>query len=387
MHPQKICILPWIHLAIFPGGHVLHCCQRSENFYIDKLGSQKLQDVFNHEKMKGIRRDFVEGRIPESCRSCIESESQGAISWRIKVNQRFKRQYDHMKECGFPIEVPLSKLCYLDLRFSNVCQSSCRICGPHFSTAWNRDAVFLCHDQKELVLNTFSNCENFKEDLYHQANDLEEIYFSGGDPLLHIEHVDLLKYLVEAHLTKIKLCYNTNLPNISDEHLHLWSHFSEVVLSISVDATEKRGEYIRKGQKWKELWDKIDFLKKHAPHIDISFSVTLSIYNAFSITELFDYLLEKGCPSDSISLNLLTTPKFLSVRNLPDQMKKQVRDNFILFQNEKQGTLKCIFNSAIAELEKESDPKQLQNFKKFNERLDLFRNENFLDVFPEYLTL
>lgn len=387
MPHSKICVLPWIHLALFPGGHVLHCCQRSEGFYIDELGSHNLNDVFNHDKLKQIRSDFFNGKIPEACRSCFALEDQGGISWRMHVNQRFENKLKQVKTKGLPLEVPLEDLCYLDLRFSNVCNSSCRICGPHYSTGWNQDATFLGQNHVQRLLKTYKSSPQFKEELYRQAEHLEEIYFSGGDPLLHEEHNDLLKYLVECKRTQIKLCYNTNLPIISDEHLSLWREFPRVVLSVSLDAKEKQGEYIRKGQNWEELWHRIQFIKKEVPHVDVSFSLTLSLYNAYAFIDLLRFLISQKISPDAISLNILSTPNFLSVRNLPSQMKVQLSQLYHSFENEFNGAFKPLIASAFAELNREGELQMIATFKKYNERLDLFRNEKFLDHFPEYVDL
>ena len=66
------CPLPWIHLHIWPNHDAFPCCITT-----DKIGSTKdksLKEVWNSPGMKQIRKDMIEDKEPDACKTCYMIE-------------------------------------------------------------------------------------------------------------------------------------------------------------------------------------------------------------------------------------------------------------------------------------------------------------------------
>jgi organic radical activating enzyme len=104
---------------------------------------------------------------------------------------------------------------YFDIRFSNVCNFRCRICGPWSSHSWFNDAKVVGYDNGNLRLTkAIDDLSSFFEQLKKILPQTEEIYFAGGEPTLMEEHYALLDLLLVQGLTKINLQYNANFSTL-----------------------------------------------------------------------------------------------------------------------------------------------------------------------------
>ena len=81
--PDKICVIPWIHLNIDPDGTVIPCCIAStHNPVVGNVSEQSLEDIWNSSKMKSLRKEFMEGKEPIICDKCFNKERAGNTSTR-----------------------------------------------------------------------------------------------------------------------------------------------------------------------------------------------------------------------------------------------------------------------------------------------------------------
>ena len=96
--------------------------------------------------------------------------------------------------------------------------------------------------------------------------NLEEIYLTGGEPMLNPDHWKLLdRLIVNGHSQDIRLRYNTNLSTsvyqgrpVTD----LWKKFKHISIYASLEAIGAPAEYIRSGLSWTKAESTIEnFLK------------------------------------------------------------------------------------------------------------------------------
>ena len=96
--------------------------------------------------------------------------------------------------------------------------------------------------------------EDVPDPMISQYDNVEKIYFAGGEPLIMPEHFQLLTKLIETGRSKnVTLIYNTNctiLDYKGNNLLDLWKNFKWVNIGASIDAMGTRIEYIRKGTRW-----------------------------------------------------------------------------------------------------------------------------------------
>ncbi len=146
---KKLCILPWVHMSISPGGFVRLCCQAEGNVVADgqpmSLYEYTIEEIWNSEYMQGVRCDMVEGRSVAACRGCSVSEKQGTGSYRTLSNKEWSDEIGSFDECiltsqknGYKVgERPAS----YHMVTGNACNLKCRMCNPLFSSQVAKDPV------------------------------------------------------------------------------------------------------------------------------------------------------------------------------------------------------------------------------------------------------
>ena len=74
---EKFCIAPWLVLSTTTYGHVKPCCNADldgrysdpdGNFY--NLANSPIDEVWNSEDTRNLRKAFLKGEQPERCRMC-----------------------------------------------------------------------------------------------------------------------------------------------------------------------------------------------------------------------------------------------------------------------------------------------------------------------------
>ena len=182
-------------------------------------------DFANDEYLTSVRNDFTHGVFPTACRACKEDELIGKQSRRQGINGWY------LDNQIFDEEVKLVKV---DYSVGNLCNLRCVNCGPNLSTSW----------QKELGISVKDNTEVSKVWRDIDWSELRMIHFTGGEPLLHLEHVEFLRSIVDK--SKVRLNYNTNGTVMPTESLLvLWAEFDLVQLDFSIDDIGPRFEYLR----------------------------------------------------------------------------------------------------------------------------------------------
>lgn len=74
----------------------------------------------------------------------------------------------------------------------------CRICGHHSSSSWFEDAKSMNRTSYETKINKGPrDFDQLIQQLDSVIDELEEVYFVGGEPLLMPEHHQLISKLVE----------------------------------------------------------------------------------------------------------------------------------------------------------------------------------------------
>lgn len=401
---NTFCVLPWIHLNIQPNGDIYPCCMAPYGMPIGNTKDNTLEEIWNNEQMMSIRKDMLSGNRPKLCERCFLIEDSGLLSPRKTHNYFFNDGINELisqtnKETGHNDKFVLK---YWDFRWSNMCNFKCRMCGIFSSSKWYDDeaALFGTHVNNNGVINF--NIDS-KEDIFKYVdqfiNEVEEIYFAGGEPLIMDEHYIILEKLIAAGRTDVRIRYNTNFSHIHFKKwdLHgLWDHFlkdpkGRIFLFASLDAVGKLAEVVRNGTKWNAVYQNIKSCVDKGMEVHIS--PTISILNIFHINELIDMAISIGVNPSTVSLNnLLTSPMWYDIRILPDNLKT----NLINKLNTYIETIGDSYTRSIVKQAKDGWEKHLytpfegdiQDARRHLFRstyiLDNRRNESFLEVNPQY---
>ena len=380
----KGCILPWMHIFGGLTGNFYLCCHAQFQTDTTIVGTydQALGDIWNSEKYKKTRLDFLNNKIPSECiRACYDKEKQGSDSNRLQVNKRFSKDgylQSQTNEDGSLDNKPT----YLDIRFGNLCNFKCRMCGPDASTSWYKDTLETGWSK---TMDYYTDNKDFWADVPQFIPDLEEVYFAGGEPFIQEGHYKMLTLLIESGYAKnIHLSYNTNLSYHKFKKYNLpelWAHFKKVSLWPSVDGYGSRVEYSRKGLSWSKF-------EKHAIMFKDNITTISSVISIYSITSMPDLIL--WCKRNNFNFygTTLIQPSEQKVTCLPKETKQDIIKLYKKFTNDYKKLLTRHdieqIKSWLSFMVSTDDSYLLPTFKKEQERLDLLRNESFTKTFPEF---
>lgn len=388
------CMIPWIHLHGWPDGRAYPCCLGEDNHPIGNLKEQTMEEIWNGEPMKEMRRNMLADRPSKQCTRCYEQESTGFSSMRNNSNKHFGQHIAEVAGTQPDGTMPTMKLRYWDIRFSNICNLKCRSCGSIFSSRWYDDDVRLNNGKPLRPRVQFAGRSELDiwEQMEPQIPNLEQIYFAGGEPLIMEEHNRILKKLIAEGNTQVRLIYNTNLTELKfkrESVLELWKHFPSVCVAASLDDMGDRAEIIRSGTKWAEVEQNIRDLKRECPHIDFMISPTLSIMNIWKFCEYHRYMVDQGFirPGD-FNLNILQSPVEYRIDILPEEIKLEFKQKFLdhlewLRPVDQLQRATGGFEAAINFMMAQDRSDLLETFWETTSDLDWSRDEKIINAVPE----
>jgi len=189
---ETFCIYPWIHLHSYPTGETYPCCHADMQIPVGNNKEDALKDIWNNHNMRELRNDMLMGHHNNICNGCYEQESHGFFSGRKSANKHHGHHIAkalHTTDAG---TVRDFKMTYWDIRFSNLCNLSCRSCGHIFSSSWHKDQSHLAeqagdpnwkNENKVLLVSGKSKTDMIDQVMEH-IDHVEQIYFAGGEPLM-----------------------------------------------------------------------------------------------------------------------------------------------------------------------------------------------------------
>ena len=323
---KVFCMIPWIHMHAFPDGRAYPCCLGDMDHPIGNFKQDTMEQVWNQDAYKTMRKNMLEETPCKECSKCYEQEDSGFMSMRNSTNKNFGQHIgliDQTKNDGVFEDF---KLRYYDIRFSNLCNFTCRTCGSVFSSAWNTEETKLFNiKNKDSIMYAGRNEADMWEQMQEHIPYLEQIYFAGGEPLIMEEHYRILKELVKRERFDVRLQYNTNFSRLNlknEDVLDYWGLFKNVGIGASLDAMGPRAEYIRKGTKWDDIVRNRERMIEKCPNTDFYVSSTVSIYNALHVMDFHREWVDRGLiKAQDWNINILQGPDRDRIDVLPQYYK------------------------------------------------------------------
>ena len=252
-------------LTIHPDGKVSPCCLFDVKYYKD------LKDIDLLDPWKDLR----DGKGCDAC------NHDGPV---------YKDAFTKFKHKVYKVR-------HLDVRNNNLCNLECTICCSYYSSKW----------AQRLGEDKFVSTE-FDIDL----EDVQHIYFAGGEPLINPTHWKVLDNIKNPH--NVSLQYNSNLGVVKNIDKY-WPKFKKVSVNASMDAVGQLGEYLRYGTKWDKWVQNIEYASNFA---DLKLNPTISVLNIFHLKEIEEW------SNYPIDYNILTDPQHLCVSVLPKKLKNKI---------------------------------------------------------------
>lgn len=315
---KSFCVLPWTGVYIQPDGIVKNCSINLTE--LGNLNDTSLKEILGSSTNQEIKYDMLNDVMHERCGRChrLDSGQQnidqiGNRFWYLKkLKNTDMSLYDSTE--NFQLKM-------LDLRWKNTCNFACVFCGPDLSSRW----------ANELKQPQRIESQQLKESInyvYDNLHTVEHIYLAGGEPLLINENLVLLSKMLEIN-PNVDLRINTNLSVINNEIYNLIKKFTNVHWTVSIDSVGEEFEYIRYGSSWATFTKNLSLLNTDFPN-RINFNFVWCILNSSSIHTAIDFLLEQGYHENTMVVNTLDEPLWYDVRNLPEQVLSELRDQLMV---------------------------------------------------------
>lgn len=384
---DTFCIEPWIHLYFNPQGQITPCCI-ADNQY--PLGNYRADAIdFNSDAIVNLRQAMLDGYQVPQCTSCYRTEKNNVASLR----QRLNKKYAHHIIKPMPVRVEPFKLRQVDVRLSNLCNLKCRMCSGKFSSKIAQEDFQIWGTTEYLQdANTDEQEQRIFQLVQSQIDNIEHVYFAGGEPLINDVHYDILDMLIKHNRLSTEIVYNTNFSLLKYKYynvLDYWKQFTNVTVGASIDLIGPAADYVRTGVEYSVLEDNYRRLKEQCPNVRFEIHSTLSLYNAFNLCDLQQHWIDTmHLDPCAIKFNLLVDPEHLELTVLPAEFKQRLTKRIIdHIDYLGAGMLATDWQKVLEVLCSTDKSYLLRKFFELNDAKDQYRKHRFEDYFPEYLTL
>jgi len=449
MSNKAWCPLPWMSVNVRNNGDLRVCCNanvgfdqgliKKEDGTIYNLGTDGINDFRNADLMKDIRKSMLEGKFHPSCIRCQRETDAGMESratWERSIWKHFidEEKAKQITADDGSIDVESNPLKYTDLRFGNLCNLKCRMCGPTDSNQWYDDQAKIwnvtSYKDAEKVIPLVKNSKGkftadtkiydwynnpkFWKDLEDAIPFLERLYIVGGEPLLIDQHYEFLQKCIDAGRAKnIVVEYNSNITNIPQRAWNIWEHFKRIQIGMSVDAVGPINDYIRNPSKFWKIAENMHKLDTAPGNFKIWWAATIQAYNLYNLPEMMLWKIEQNFQRINkridykpvISPHPLHNPDFLNVKIFPKESKQWIENYFqeqkiiakekiykfnFLTQEDADANYKyfCkILDQYTKYMWAEDYSHRIEKFWHYTNSLDKLRNESLEDVCPTTFNL
>jgi len=375
---KSFCIYPWVLLQQ-EDVNVTACPKNRQKITtITEVGDWQTNKDFT-----AIRNDMLKGNKVKGCEQCYYEERVGVVS---------TRQFETLDWVG-KLELKnvedlknLTEPKYYEIRLGNTCNMACRMCIPEYSNIIDKEF-------KELNILQFKT--GYQEEGYSNTKhiDIEKldkgsrVYFTGGEPTVHEEFYSFMERCIEVGRTDFDFCLGYNGKRLTKKMLDMFSHFSNMNFSFSIDGYGKINDYIRSYSDWDTIISNAKTLRAHGH--TISMETIPSIYNANNLHLLLEFF-DREFPESVQFLQLEQQHPggYLSAYAHPDPIScveslEKVKKTQKYLTDGRGG--RSIIDSLLNHYYKNPKPDlvKLKSFYNFNDKLDKKRSTLLKDYLPE----
>ncbi len=413
---KTFCMHPFTGLATREDGAVKVCCRSQPVGWIQE---QSIEDIWNGEAMREVRRKVLCGERPEVCKPCFDLEDQGVESLRqrhingvipeARINL-YPNALDNLREdYTMPFEFPT-----MEIKLNNLCNLKCRMCNPLDSTNWKdwdevkpfyeRENNYLVPTVSKLVripgqyIGPFDDTDHWWSSFEKLLPYFRRVEFAGGEPLMDPQHYKILDML-KPYAKNIEIKYATNGTTLGikgGRTIHdYWPYFKSVAVNVSLDGIHDVYNYVRSNSNFDEVEKNIKEIQTIPNVSRVVGAFTAQALNILQAAECIDYFINHM--NIVFYSHRVSYPNLLSAQVLPQELKEvaikrleNVESRLITFDNiNKYPILEKITKQQIKDninyLKAKDQHHLWLDFIEFNRRLDLTRNQSLKDAIPEFV--
>ncbi len=332
---------PFTGLATREDGAIQACCRSHP---VGNIQSQTLEEVWNNDTMRRIRKQVLNNEWPTECHACQLSEENGVESLRQRhIEPRIPESritlYPTALESlrddyTMPFEIPT-----MEIKLNNLCNLKCRMCHPMDSTSWNdwkevepfyeKEGNFMVQAIRDLnlmnkpYLDKFEDNSNWWTSFEKLLPYFRRVEFAGGEPLMDPQHYRILDML-KPYGSNIEIKYATNGTTVGikgGRNIHdYWPHFKSVAVNVSIDGLGDAYSYIRGNGNYIDVVDNINIIKQIPNVRRIVGAVAVQVSNVLILDKMIEEFL------DNLGIifytNMVNYPNALCPQVLPQALKE-----------------------------------------------------------------
>jgi sulfatase maturation enzyme AslB (radical SAM superfamily) len=406
---------PFTGLATREDGAICACCRSQPVGFIQ---DNSLEEIWNGDVMRKIRQQVLNDERPRECAPCFDLEDQGVESLRQRHIKGqipesritlYPNALDNLRtDYSMPFEIPT-----MEIKLNNLCNLKCRMCNPMDSTSWNDwdqvedfykkednflvDKVIKLNLKNKPYLDSFDDSDNWWSSFEKLLPYFRRVEFAGGEPLMDPQHYKILDAL-KPYGQNIEIKYATNGTTLGikgGRTVHdYWPHFKSVAVNVSIDGIDQVYNYIRGNSYYHEVVSNIKEIQKIPNVRRIVGAVAVQVSNVLILDQMIEEFL------DNLDIffytNMVRYPNVLSPQVLPQELK-ELAIKKLENSKSKIPTYRMMTNESILVDVTIGQVQGVINFLKandmsnlwkdcieFNRRLDITRNQSFLEVTPDF---
>jgi MoaA/NifB/PqqE/SkfB family radical SAM enzyme len=306
---KPYCSAPQTGLFLNVDGGIKYCC--AGGYDIGNIKNKTIDEIYSSETHKKIIHYIKNDISPPDkfCHVCEKVEkSDPTQSQRMHFNNDFVTDKEREWQ-------------WIDIRWTNQCNLSCRHCDSYFSSEWARI-------RKEPIES--SNRDYFEsvfEEIEKNLDSIKNVSLLGGEPFLQKQNLRLLDIISEN--PNIDIHIFTNLSHRLDKNL-LYNKIknlkNNIEFKLSIDGIGDQFEYVRAGAKWELILENIPKIKAVTETYFIKLVPVYCIWTADSIEKYYEF-------ADKTNLTVMPL-QGLGVINFGDSMlayghNDKIRERFI----------------------------------------------------------
>lgn len=368
---KQMCAAMWTSIYVGPDGKLDNCCVSKNDLGLAK-DIDNVGNFYKSGKNLKIQQSMLENKTVSGCAACNNNDKW---THRKSFNTRYKDLEVSQGEFDFR---------YFDIRWSNACNLACMYCSPEFSSTWARDLKHYKNmpDDKEttnaLLDYTLENITN-----------LDYVYLAGGEPLMMKENEIFLAELAEKN-PNCEVLVNSNISLIGKTKIYnSLLKMKNVSWLVSMENMGDQFEYVRYPANWQTTRDNLLQLKHHFGPEAVSFAMVYGNFNALSIWDTIDWIVENGFLVTNINIHFVDGGNqgrhdiHLLSREYLDRCLARIQSKIDVYRSIRTLQDQIKYLETISTDRYESKASNTQETLRFLEMLDRLRSLDSKSIFPD----
>lgn len=384
---KVFCDKPFNHNYIHTNGKFRLCCTTIQDIYTDNnynlfnAGKHSVNDYWNSNRMKEIRKNMIAGKQTRDCIKCYQQEKNGIAS--LRSTNGMENFIKNTKADGTYTK-PASTM---QIQMGNICNLKCKMCSQMYSHMNGLELLEIGKEDPDWLhwvkeqganVNNWTNELGIKQEWYknkefklqtfeHISQNITNLNVIGGEPTLIPEFYEMFEYCDKQNTLGDKsVTLVTNLTNTNPKMTKWLPKLKEWRIWASVDGVAERTEYIRYPSQWKIILKSLDFYKNLAKESNggITLSPAVQLLNVDQLDDIIKWWINwcGGELNEKYGFTWLATVWYPLICNpaiAPREWRLKVADKLDKF------TFDDFYKDYIIDLRKEKHPKeQMLNYQK-----------------------